>query len=87
MSQNLELKAYQELARLHGQLLSSLIYKAKHTMEYFKDNPEEMKKAMEFMATPNKWDHSGLLSKEDKKVLEMLEYLINDELIEIRKRE
>jgi hypothetical protein len=44
-----------------------------------------MLKEFEYIANPAKWDYCGLLSKDEKAVLEMLEFLVDDSQKEIRK--
>jgi hypothetical protein len=79
------LKAYKLLAQLRGQMLSRIEHEAKNKTEYCKDKPEKSQELMEYISNPAKWDHCGLLSKEDKKVLETLEYLLNDDAKEIKR--
>lgn len=54
-------------------------------VEYRQDKPEDVMKEMEHIADASKWDYSGLLNKEDKAVLETLEYLLDDDREEIRR--
>ncbi len=82
-NEKMELKAYKLLAQLRGQMLGKISHEAKNKAEYLKDKPEEAQLWMEYISNPAKWDYCGLLSKEDKKVLETIEYLLNDEAKEI----
>lgn len=83
MSDVMKLKTYKLLAEIRGKFLSRIISDARNKTEYFKDNVEELSKFTEFIANPKKWDYCGMLSKEDIKVLETLEYLLDDEQDEI----
>lgn len=86
MSQNTELKAYKILANIRGAMLSRIEHEARNKTEYCKDKPEESQKWMEYIADPSKWDYCGLLKKEEKAVLETLEYLLNDYMPEMHRR-
>jgi len=80
----MELKVYQLLAKIRNGMLSKIRHEAINKTEYCQDKPDRVLEWMEFIANPAKWDYSGLLSKEDKKLLEVLEYLIDDDMTEIR---
>ena len=75
----MELKAYKLLAQLRGSALSAIQHNASNKTQYCKDDTEEIKKWLEYIGNPGKWDYCGILSKKDKKVLETLEYLVNDD--------
>ncbi len=79
----MELKAYKLLAELRGNMLSFIRNEAKTKIVYNSNKPEEMSKLLLHIADPSKWNYCGLLKNEDKKVLETLEYLLNDDDIEI----
>lgn len=81
---NMELKAYKLLAQLRGNILGKIELEARRKFE-FSNDPEEHKKVLENISNPAKWDYCGLLNKEDKKVLETLEYLLDDDMTEIRR--
>jgi len=86
MAENTELKAYKLLAKIRGVMLSRIEHEARNKAEYCKDKPEDSQKWMEYIANPEKWDYCGLLAKEEKKVLEVLEYLLDDDMIDMRVR-
>jgi len=83
-SEKMELKAYKLLAQLRYDMLSRIQNEARNKVEYRKDKPEESQQLLEYIANPAKWDHCGLLRKEDKKLLEILEFLLDDNAAEIR---
>ena len=82
-SNNMELKAYKLLAQLRLQMLNHVRREARNCVEYRKDKPEDVFKVMEHISNPGKLEYCGLIRKEDKLVMETLEYLLNDELSEI----
>jgi len=84
MVENIELKAYKLLAKIRGKMLSKIQHEARNKVEFCKDKPEEYQKWIEYIANPEKWDYCGLLKKEEKKELEILEYLLDDNMKEIR---
>ncbi len=53
-------------------------------VEYRQDKPDEVMKQMEHIANPGKWDYSGLLREDEKAVMEVLEYLLHDDMKELR---
>ncbi|MFA7307587.1 MAG: hypothetical protein WC026_13045 [Hyphomicrobium sp.] len=85
-NEKMELKAYKLLADLQGKLLDRITLEAERKAEYCKDKPEESQKWMEYISNPDKWDYCGLMSKEDMKVLDTIEYLLNNDATEIKKR-
>lgn len=74
----IKLKIHEMLHSIYARMFTRVLYTARNCVEYRKDKPEEVMKEMENIANPEKWDYSGLLSKEDKRVLETLEYLLSD---------
>ncbi len=85
-SNNIESKAYRLLAEIREKMLSRIIFEAKNHVEYKKDKPEDSQKFMEYISDASKWDYCGLLSKEDKAILEVLEYIVDDNQNDIRKK-
>lgn len=85
MSEEMELKATKMLLNIYSGMFSSIRQTARNCVEYRKDKPDEVFKEMEHIANPAKWDYCGLLNKEDKAILETLEYLLNDDMKEVRK--
>ena len=87
MSENLELKAYKQLAEIRGRLLEAIIFKCKNiSSEYFDDKPERHTELIKFISDSSKWEYCGLLKDKDKSVLETLEYLLNDNMNDIIKK-
>lgn len=84
-NEDIELKAYKLLAQIRGSMLSKITFEARNRVEYDKDKPEKSQLWMEYISNPDKWDYCGILSKEDKHVLETIEYLLNDDYTEIRR--
>ena len=84
MAEKIEYKAYKLLAELRKSLLTKIVHEAKNKVQY-SDNPEDMKKWMEYISNPEKWDYSGIMRKEDLRIMEVLEYLVNDDANEIIK--
>ena len=78
--ENMELKAYKLLAELRGKALNKIRFEAANKIQYCEKTPEEFKIWMGYIGDIEKWDYSGILSKEDLKVLETLEYLLNDSI-------
>jgi hypothetical protein len=85
MAEKIEYKAHKLLAELRKSLLTKIIHEAKNKVEYCQDKPEELKKWMEYISNPEKWDYCGIMRKEDLRVMEVLEYLVNDDANEIIK--
>lgn len=85
MSDKMKLKAYQLLSEIKDKMLRKIMQEARNRTEYDKDKPEESALWMEYISNPDKWEYCGLLSDQDKKVMETLEYLLNDEMVVIRK--
>jgi len=77
-NKKMELKAVKILSDIRGELLNNIQHQVRNKVQYFKDNPEEVFKQMEFISNPGKWDYCGLLHKEDIKVMEVLEYILDD---------
>ena len=80
----MELKAYKMLSEIRGSILSRIFQESRNVVE-FNSSPEKMEEKFRNISNPGKWDYCGLLSKEDKRTLEVLEYLINDDRKEIFK--
>ncbi len=85
-SELMELKAYKMLAQIRGRFMSSVVHNAKNKLEYSKDKPEELFKFTESIGNPEKWDYYGVLDLKDKHIMEILEYLLDDDVKEIIKR-
>lgn len=84
-NKHMELKAYKILAEIRGSMLSTIIREARNKMEYYNPNePDNVIKLLQHIANPAKWDYCGLLRKEDMKVLEILEFLLDDSMTESR---
>lgn len=85
MTENMELKAYKLLSQLRGRMLNRIQMEARNKTEYCKDKPEDSAEWMEYISNPARWDYCGLLSQEDKSALETIEYLLDDDMKEIRR--
>jgi len=85
MTEKMELKAYKLLAQIRSGMLERIKMEAMNKVEYCKDEPEESQKWMEYISNPDKWDYCGLLNKENKATLETIEYLLNDDMDELRR--
>ncbi len=85
MNNNMELKAHKILHDIYARMFNRIWNTARNCVEYKKEKPDEVFKEMEHISNPAKWDYCGILSKEDMAVLEVLEYLMNDDQTEIRK--
>ncbi len=81
-SKEMELKAYKMLAELRSSMLERIRHEARNRVEYPNTEPNQSVIWMEYISNPAKWDHCGLLRKEDIAVMETLEYLLNDEMKE-----
>lgn len=81
----MELKAYKMLAELRGSMLSQIDRITKNNAEFRKDKPDELYEAIESIANPSKWDKHSIISKENIAVLEVLEFLLNDNQEKIHK--
>lgn len=86
-SEKMEFKAYKLLAQIRKDIIWKIQNEARNRIQYCKEKPEEFAKLVEYISNPGKWDYCGLLNKEDKRVLEVVEYLLNDDMDEIRKYE
>ena len=80
----MELKAYKLLAELRGRLIGSIIHECRNKRDYCKDKPEELFKLIESIVTPEKWDYHGILDKKDQEIINVLEYLIDDNSTKIK---
>lgn len=82
----MQLKAYKMLAQIRGSMLNQVRQRAMNKVEYIKgEKPDELLELLTNIANPAKWSYCGLLSAEDKAILEVLEFLLNDEQKEVRK--
>ena len=82
MENNLiKLKLYQLLAEIQKNMLNKIQREARNNVEYLKDNDKSDNAIlwMEYISNPAKWEYSSILSKEDKKLLETIEYLLDDD--------
>lgn len=77
-NKNMELKAVRILADIRGELIGNIRHQVRNKVQYSKDDPDDVFKEMEFISNPAKWEYCGLLKKEDMKVMEVLEYLLDD---------
>lgn len=68
-----EARAYKRLYELYKSTLLSIIHKARNSVEYKSENPEEMLEAMKVLADEKAWDRHGIESKENSKIIDELE--------------
>jgi hypothetical protein len=80
-----ELKIQKKLASLRDSMLNTIYHRAVNLLQYSKDKPDEFVNFVESIAMPEKWDYNGILSKEDKQLLEFLEFLADDKKTEVYK--
>jgi len=78
-NEKMELKAYKLLAEIRGSLLNQIIHDAKNKIQYKQDDIDELRTLAEYISNPKKWDYTGYIHKEDIKVMEVLEFLLNDD--------
>mgnify|MGYP006883742108 CR=1 FL=1 len=81
----MELKAYKFLANTYAKMFMRVRNTAMNAVEYKKDKPEEVFEQMQHISNPAKWSYCGIISEEDKAVLEFVEYLLNDDYKEVNK--
>jgi len=75
-------KIHKKLYKLNASILSQIVHRARTNHEYYKDTEEGNKKTSELMGdigNIDKWDYSGICSKENTNMIKFLEYLINDD--------
>ena len=75
----IKLKAYKILAEIRSRMLSRLESEARTKLQYSKNDPESLIQFIESIGYPDKWEYYGTLSKEDKEVMETIEYLLKEE--------
>lgn len=85
-NKDMELKAYKILAETYKSMFYHVMDRARNCVQYKSNTPEDIIDVLSSISNPEKWDYSGLISKERQAVLDTVEYLLNDELTEITKR-
>jgi hypothetical protein len=87
-SKKIEEKAKDLLATEERFLLQKIIHEARMMVEYREyreeKDPEACFKFIETIADPSKWDYHGLRHKEGQKIVDVLEYLLDDNMKEIK---
>ena len=83
MSNDIEFKAYKLLYEKKTELLSVIRHQARMRSEYGK--PEESVRQLEVIGDSSLWDEAGIMNQGDIDIINVLEYLINDEETVIRK--
>ncbi len=81
----IEIKATRILLNLHAQLLNGIMFKIDNIVQYKQDKPEEIMAVLENISNPERWEYCGIINDKDKVVIEVLEYLLNDDQKEIHK--
>jgi hypothetical protein len=87
-AKNIELKIYKKLYQINSSILRTIMHNSLSRFEYRDrldvDAAEKEKRdiqLIESIAKKDKWDYHGICSKEDIKLMEFLEYLIDDKRI------
>lgn len=80
---NIELKIYRKLYELNSAVLRTIISRAQDRIEYRdRVHVEEKEKRdielMESIANKEKWDYYGICNNDKIKLMEFLEYLLDD---------
>lgn len=68
-----EAKAYKRLYELYKSTLLGIIMRAKNSVEYHKDKPEEVLTTMSYIADERQWDYFGIEDKTTTKIIDELE--------------
>lgn len=68
-----EARAYKRLYELYKTTPLTIVNKARNSMEYQCDKPDEMKQTMEYIANEHKWDYCGIEDKTATKIIDELE--------------
>ena len=84
MGKNTELKAYKIIADIRGKMHDRIRQAATLQAEYGKKE-EKALKLLKNIADSSKWDSCNFLSREEKSVLEVLTFIVDDEMLNIRK--
>lgn len=76
-----KLKIYKKLYQLNSSIVSSMYYKGRTRLEYREHDKEKSdSQFIESIGDKQKWEYHGICSKEDIKMIEFLEYLLNDNI-------
>ena len=78
-----EVKIYKLLYGIQQNMLSRIMYDAQNIVQFSEGKPELTEKLINMITTPSKWDYYGFVSKEDKRLMEVLGYLLDDEAKDI----
>lgn len=68
-----EAKAYKRLYELNRSTLLHIIHMARTCVQTQKENSDEYRKIIEFIADIDKWDYCGIQSKTTTKIIDELE--------------
>lgn len=68
-----EARAYKRLYEMYKSTLITIIHRAKNSVEYQGGKPDEMLATMTLISDEHKWDHCGIESKTDGKIIDELE--------------
>jgi hypothetical protein len=68
-----EARAYKRLYEMYKSTLLTIVNKAKIAVDYKLENQEEMNQTMQYIADEHKWEHCGIESKTDGKIIDELE--------------
>lgn len=70
-------KAYKRLASEYKSLAMGMVHRCQNILDYAKTGPDALK-LLSDIADMGKWDYNGIQRKEDSRIVEMLEYLLDD---------
>lgn len=70
-------KAYKKLAYEYKSLATEMIRRSQNILEYAKTG-EDALKLISSIADKSKWDYCGIQQKENSHIIEILEYLLDD---------
>lgn len=81
---NIELKIYRKLYELNSAVLRTIVHRVDGRLQYRDkvDVDEKEKRDIELMesiANKDKWDYNGICSNDKIKLMEYLEYLLDDD--------
>lgn len=70
-------KAYKRLAYEYSSLNRAIIHKCRSLVEYSKTGDDALK-LVSSIADMGNWERNGIQSREESRMVEMLEYLLDD---------
>ena len=70
-------KAYKRLAYEYKTLAMGIIHRCQNVLDYAKTGDDALK-LISSIVDMGKWDYHGIQRKEDSRIVEILEYLLDD---------